>query len=66
MNHLRTTKEVSEDSLYCVNIFWNRTGIIFHGIIILEGKACVKMEQRHNVYVYSMDQNTVQLSQIKG
>lgn len=66
MNYLRTTKEVSEDSLYCVNIFWNRTGIIFQGIIILEGKACVKMEQWHNVYVYNMDQNTVQLSPIKG
>lgn len=66
MNHLRATEEVSEDSLCCVNVFWHMTGIIFHGIIILEGKACVKMEQWDNVYVYNMDQNTVQLSPMKG
>lgn len=66
MNHLRTPEQVSKDALYCVTIFWNRTGIIFHGIILVGGKACVKMEQWHNADVYNLDRNTVRLSLVKG
>lgn len=66
MKHLRTPEQVSKVALYCVTIFWNRTGIIFHGIILVGGKACVQMERRHNVDVCNVDRNTVQLSQIKG
>lgn len=62
MSCLRILEKVCKDSLYCVTVFWNRTGIIFHGI---GGKACVKIEQCHNVYVYNFDRNTVQLFLIR-
>lgn len=42
------------------------TDIIFHGIPLVEGKPCVKMEQWHNVDVYNLGWNKVQLYPMKG
>lgn len=65
MSCLKIPEKVNKDSLYCVTLFWNRTGIIFHGIPSVGGKACVKMEQCCNVDVYNFDQNTIQLFLIR-